>query len=316
MAGALIVGGAGFVGCHLARALVSRGDEVHVLIRPASDASRLAAISDQLSTYRADTRDERAIAEVLNKARPERVYYLARARREGLSPLEEAGQLVDSSIGELVKFLKATAKANVAPAVFVRAGTIAEYGAAPLPNDEAARERPLTAYGACVVAGTHLLAALAPSLPFRIANARLALIYGPLQSTEFLVPLILERCLAGQPVTIDDPESSRDFLYIDDLVEGMILLGEKDVGAADPINFGTGRAITMRRVAEVIVTAAGVSPSLIQYGKPNPNAGARHLCLTTDLAERLVGWRAKVPFEEGIGRMLTSILGDSSSMAR
>ncbi|NWG91521.1 MAG: NAD-dependent epimerase/dehydratase family protein, partial [Parvularculaceae bacterium] len=210
-----------------------------------------------------------------------------------------------SAVGGLISILRAAE--TTPPRVLVRAGTIAEYGEAAYPNDETVRERPVTAYGAAMLAGTHFLSALAPSLPYRVVNGRLALVYGPKQSTEFLIPLIVQRCLAGEPVTINDPDSSRDFIYVDDAARGLIALAEMKDPTADPINLGSGRPLTMREAADVIVKAAGASPSLINRGARSPQSGAKKLLLTTERAMSLAGWRAGIPFEEGISRMLREI---------
>ena len=80
----------------------------------------------------------------------------------------------------------------------IRAGSLAEYGLAPLPTREEAREEPVTVYGASLVAATHFVGALQSRLPFSVATARLALVYGPSQSIDYLVPLLITRCLAGK----------------------------------------------------------------------------------------------------------------------
>jgi nucleoside-diphosphate-sugar epimerase len=305
MSRALIIGGAGFVGSRLARRLLDRGDEVHLLVRPTTSLWRIERFLDRLTIHIAEGGDLELLSRIFAAARADIVYYLARTARGAEPPLKEADALAHSAVGGLIRILRAAEAAP--PRVLVRAGTIAEYGDAGYPNDESVRERPVTVYGAAMLAGTHILSALAPSLPYRVANGRLALIYGPQQSTEFLIPLIVEKCLAGEPVTINDPDSSRDFIYVDDAVRGLIALAEMTTASADPINLGSGRPITMQQAADIIVKAAEAPPSLIRRGEPSSAAGAKKLLLTTERARTLAGWRASIPFEEGISRMLHEI---------
>lgn len=299
---ALIIGGAGFIGSRLARALLDRGDTVSILARPSTSTARLEGVLDRLTLHRADDRDADALGRAFRAADAETVYCLARTPRDGKAPLADAEALVESSIGALVRILKAAAAAP--PRLFVRAGTIAEYGDAAYPNDEAGRERPTTAYGAAALAGTHLLSALAPSLPFHSVTGRLALVYGPRQSTEFLVPLLVERLLAGEPVTIHDPEASRDFLYVDDAVAGLIALAGLKATQKDPINIGSGRALTMEEAAAIILKETGAASALIRRGERAKATGAQRLLLTTERAAAIANWRATIRFEDGVARLL------------
>ncbi len=311
MADTLIVGGAGFIGSHLAKTLAGRGENVHVLARPRTDLGRLDPYMRSITAHRVDVSDDRALRDFFRACEPSRIYYVA-GRTHGQTPptIGGTGDLFRESVGDLIRIVEAAASAPRPARALVRTGTLAEYGAAPLPYDEAAREQPLTPYGAAAVAGTHYLSVAAGKLPFRIANARLALIYGPGQSNEFLVPLMIERCLRGEPITINDPAATRDLLYIDDLIEALIALSDIDVGPG-PINICSGAAVAMGDAAKVIARATGAPSGLIRTGDASAAAGARHLYGDPERAGQLLGWRARTPFEEGIGRMIKAARGDS-----
>ena len=94
MARVLITGGTGFIGSHLVRDCVARGEEVTVLARPGSDPWRLADVADRISLVRAHPLDAPAVAAVVARAGPRRVFHLAaRTRtpaRDDLSDLEDA----------------------------------------------------------------------------------------------------------------------------------------------------------------------------------------------------------------------------------
>ena len=96
----------------------------------------------------------------------------------------------------------------------------------------------MTAYGAGVVAATHLTAALQPRLPFRISTARLALVYGPAQSTDYLIPYLIQRCLDGLPSVVRRPDDRRDLIHVDDVVDGLLRLAEVELPGRDDRQYG------------------------------------------------------------------------------
>src|SRR3546814_4992508 len=93
------------------------------------------------------------------------------------------------------------------PRAVVRTGSIAEYGTGPLPYREDQHEEPETPYAVTHVIGTEQLRRLASILPFPVVTVRLALVYGPGQSEDFLIPAMIRRCLEGQPLTVRHPRS-------------------------------------------------------------------------------------------------------------
>lgn len=305
MAGTLITGAAGFIGAHLVRALINRGDEVHIVVRPSTNLWRIAPIVDNVRVHRVNMADKDALTRCFAKTCPKIVYHLGiQTRPLSALPVDEAAQLVETDLENLLRLLSAAAATHQPPQVFIRLGTLAEAGGAPLPYKEGEREQPLTPYAATMLAGTHFLSMLGPSLPFRVANPRVTLIYGPQQSTRFLIPLLVESCLLGKPIVINDPNARRDLLYVDDLVEALILLSEKQIACVEPINLCSGISYSMRQVAQLIVKATGASRALVQFGKSAASVGAKNIVGSPELAKRLLGWHARTPFEEGIRRMV------------
>src|SRR3546814_16839953 len=91
------------------------------------------------------------------------------------------------------------------PRAVVRTGSIAEYGTGPLPYREDQHEEPETPYAVTHVIGTEQLRRLASILPFPVVTVRLALVSGPGQSEDFLLPAMIRRVLEGKPLTVTPP---------------------------------------------------------------------------------------------------------------
>ena len=176
---------------------------------------------------------------------------------------------------------------------------------APLPYREEAREEPVTAYGASLVAATHFVGALQPRLPFTVATARLALVYGPSQSIDYLVPLLITRCLAGKDSIINRPEDRRDFIFVDDAVAALLCVAAAPLLGHTVINISSGAAPTMREVAQLVVEQTGARPDLIEFSNGSPPTGVTDLRGSPERARALLGWRSRIALAEGLKRTVS-----------
>jgi dTDP-glucose 4,6-dehydratase len=128
--------------------------------------------------------------------------------------------------------------------------------------------------------------------------------YGPFQHPEKLVPRFITQALDDEPLTIHgDGRASRDWIYVEDDAEGIEALIEADVDqvAGEVINLATGRDVSVVEVADLVLDALGKPSSLKRHVDERPGQVDRHIG-ATEKAERLLGWRARTSFEEGLER--------------
>jgi nucleoside-diphosphate-sugar epimerase len=296
----LITGAAGFIGSHLTAACVAGGHEVHVILRPASSARRLRPLGAALTRHYLDLRSEDDLRDCIRNTAPEIVFHLAGEPRRAKTPDFQDAVAAGEDVQCMVRLLRILSSARWPPRVFIRSGSLAEYGAAETPYSEDMREQPLTAYGAGMVAGTHFAAVLQPRLPFRIATARLALVYGPDQSTDYLIPFLIERCLDGLPSAVHRPDDRRDLIHVDDAVAGLLRLAEVELPGAAIVNLASGVAPSMRDVTKLVTEAAGASPDIVKMASEQPANGAALLLGSAERARALLGWTARTPIADGI----------------
>jgi nucleoside-diphosphate-sugar epimerase len=302
MKSALVTGGAGFIGSHLVRRLVSEGVRTHLIVRQQSDLSRLSAFAGAVEVHRAATDME--IARAFRQAAPQVVFHLAsQTRAGGRSAVDDAIGRVSGDLGFLLSIVKVAAEAATPPKAFVRAASLAEYGAAPPPYREEDRLQPLTPYGASMAACSEVLSALAPSLPFRVAQGRLALVYGPGQSTSFLIAQMVENLSGGRAVEIRNPEARRDLIFIDDAVDGLMALANRPE-AAGVFNICTGTGVSMREAAAAILNATGADRQLVRFGAAPVTDGAQDLWGSPDHTKKALDWRAETTFQEGVAQTI------------
>lgn len=292
----LIVGGTGFIGAHLVRRCVAEGHEVHVLARPTSDVGRLAELAAEVTLHRAAPADIPAMAAALQTAGPEWIFSLVgnTAQRHGRGFGQVSSCL--EGVADVMNLIEAVSRCREVPSVFVRTGSIAEYGAAPVPYREDQRERPVTVYGAALAACTHFASMIAPTLPFPIVTARLALIYGEGQSGDFLVPSLIEAAVFDRALPLDHPADRRDLLHVSDAVEALIRIAAQPPAAGTIVNVGSGRAVAVRDLAERVVRISQ-SASPIECGAQA--AGVEHRLDIGCLVEGW-GWQPSIDLDEGL----------------
>jgi UDP-glucose 4-epimerase len=305
----LVTGAAGFVGSQLVRRLLAGGDEVHVLVRPAARMDRLHDLAGDIQVHHSGLADRPTLDLCLAQARPERVFHLAAETRKVMTADVAAARRSLANLTNLVTLIEALSAMRQPPEVVVRTGTIAEYGRAPVPFREDGREEPVNPYGASMLAGTRYLSLLGAELPCAVATARLALIYGPGQSTEYFVADAIRRCLAGEEVSVAHPADRRDLIHVDDAVAGLLALARNPPPGASVVNIATGIAPLMREVAQVVVAATGADPGLIRYGRSARDEPASELRADTARARDLLGWEARIGLAWGVRQTVAATLG-------
>lgn len=303
MARVLITGGAGFIGSHLVARCIEQGDTVHVIARPETCLQRLQPLSGAYTLHILRLCDGPALRICFAQARPDQVFHLAaRTRREMEPALADAVDSINEDLLDLIGLLATAAETQSPPRVLIRTGSLAEYGPSPAPYLESQREMPLTPYSAALVAGAHYAQMLQPRLSFPVITARLALIYGPGQSEDFLVPGLIRRCLAHEPSKIRRPRHRRDLLHVEDAVDALCRLGSTPLLGGGIVNIATGVAPTMYETAQLILNATRADPSLIEYDWAEVEDGIPDFRASPAKAHDLLGWSARIALPEGIDR--------------
>jgi UDP-glucose 4-epimerase len=284
---ALVTGGAGFIGSHLADALVARGDEVVVL--------------DDLSTGRREFVDAAATLVEHDLRSPfetdaDVVFHLAAQADVGTS-MERPGFDAEVNVVGSVNTLEA-ARAAGAHLVFASTGG-AIYGSVAEPADEGSALLPVSAYGLAKRSAEVYVDGWNRIFGTRHVVLRFANVYGPRQSAALeggVVAIFLERLSAGEPTTIfGDGSITRDFVHVDDVVSALLLAAGHEGGV---FNVGTGVETTIAELHALCERAVGVDAPPA-YGPPRAGDALRS-ALDTTRATRELGFTASVPLAEGV----------------
>jgi UDP-glucose 4-epimerase len=262
---ALVTGGAGFIGSTLVDRLLAEGHTVDVVddlstgsLSNLSDAR--ASAGHQLTVHQMDVRSPEVV-ELLARRLPEVVFHLAAQADVRVSVADPVFDADVNIIGTL-RVLEGARLAEAKRVVFAASGgtLYGEPDASELPLKESLPHRPLSPYGVSKKAAIDYLVAYREMHALEFSALALANVYGPRQDPHGeagVVAIFAEHLLRGEQVTIfGDGEQTRDFVYVDDVVDAFVRAATKGGGLL--CNIGTGRETSVNELYREMANQAGV----------------------------------------------------------
>lgn len=300
----LITGGTGFIGSHLARDCVARGDHVTVLTRAPDKAWRLRDLRRQIDLVAADPHDPAETLRIVADVAPQRVFYLAAATR--VEPRPDLGDIeaaIGSNVAPLRNVLDAVRRLPVPPEAVVRAGTYAEYGECAHIHDVFSPEQPVDAYGLSALVGTHMLRLARERGGLPAVTVRLSLVYGASQSSDFMIPWAIREALAGRPIRIRRPHARRDVLHIHDAVAAFQLVADCAATMPPVVAVSTGAPVAMGDLGDEIARLLGADRPR-KSEAPAPDEARHTLSCRPSAAVLAAGWRPQVALRDGLAQVI------------
>jgi nucleoside-diphosphate-sugar epimerase len=286
----LVTGAAGFIGSHLVHRLLSKGAEVTAWLRPETNAWRLRPYETRIRIVEAALTNE----VVLRQTSPFDVIYHLGAAGTNQEETDDSRMIEGNILGTMaiLRFARKTSTRVIA------AGTLFEYGSGldlheemPLcPVNEYAASKAGAWLNARVFAARH-------GIPF--VWLRLSSTYGPAQSPCFVIPYTIVQALRGESVRLSGNEATRDFVYVDDVVEAFLRAGASRV-TDRAINICSGRPRTVKSAVQVVFNALGMPMDLVAGAYTDRGSGVTACSGNATLARELLDWGARVDFEGGI----------------
>jgi UDP-glucose 4-epimerase len=297
----LITGGAGFIGSHVADALILAGHTV-AIVDDLSTGNR-AWLHPKAAFYELDIRSEE-LGKVFAAERPDAVSHLAAQASVGRSVTDPAFD-ASVNIGGGLNLLDCCRRFDVRRMIYSSSGG-AGYGDTDLiPTSEDHPTRPASPYGITKVAMEQYLEAWGAVWGMSGVSLRYANVYGPRQNPHGeagVVAIFCSRLLAGQPLVINgDGHQTRDFVHVSDVAAANLLALER-ADVAGQVNIGTGVETSVNAICDGLSKAAGSRVETVHA--PERPGEQRRSCLSPKLAERLLGWRPTVLLDNGLAQTL------------
>jgi len=304
---ALVTGGAGFIGSHMADRLIEDGFEV-TIIDDESTGMR-ENVNPGARYVKGDIQDVKTLESAFDPI-PDVVFHIA-GKASTIKSFDDPYEDLTTNIIGTVNIIQLCLKLRVPRLLYASSMTV--YGEPmnlPIPESEPAK--PISYYGITkfsaerYVHSTGLRNDL--DFDFNVTSFRMFNVYGPRQSLENpyqgVVAIFISCALKDKPITIFwDGKQSRDFIYIDDVIDAWMLALNNPKTYGHVFNLGYGKRHTINQLADAVLKAVGKNREQCQINYEEKRPGdQRHMEADIYKAQKILDWNPKVSFEDGMLR--------------
>jgi nucleoside-diphosphate-sugar epimerase len=302
----LVTGGAGFIGSHLAEALLNKGCEIRMVdnlstgfmqnVNHLVDSGKITLIQGDVREYQMCRKAAEGVDLIFHEA----------AQINPAAAVRDAVADFEVNARGTLNMLDAARKEDVEKFVF--ASTNVYGNPRYLPVDEDHPVDLLSPYAAAKLSGEAYCIVYSNTYGVDTVRLRYTNVYGPRQraakSKSGVIPIFIERVLREQPPVIyGTGEQTRDFIYVSDVVEANILVAQNDECNGEVYNVGCGKEISIKQVAEQVIRTAGMRNLKPEYS-PARVADFHRCAVDLKKIREATGFKPKVPFQEGLQRTI------------
>ena len=303
---ALITGGAGFVGHHLARLLLENGCSVLVLDNfSVGRRENIASLMDRpgFDLTITDLTDEKATAEAVAKFQPEVVFHLAAIHFIPYCSKHPTETIKNNVVG--IQHLLEAVRNTPSVRRFIFASTADIYKPQDGPNiEDKTPVGSFNIYGISKIFGENLTRyyrEICPDVTF--INARFFNVYGPGETNPHVLPDILGYMAKSDTLPLGNVEPKRDYIYVTDLAEALWALAADSTPSTE-VNLATGKEYSVREVVDCIAELTGRKLTITRDPDKFRKSERMHLVGDRSKIRRLTGWTPKHSLKEGLAELL------------
>ncbi len=294
----LVTGPNSFIGSNLVKKLISKDFEVHILIRETSNLWRLSDCTDKITVHRVDLREREKLFDMVNLIKPDVIFHLATQGIYG-GVHSENKKIIETNFLGTINLIDACD--DIDYNCFVNTGSSSEYGMKNKPMKEDMICSPLNMYGITKNAATKYgqFVALTKNKP--IISLRLFSPFGYYDQKDRLISYAIVKSIRGESLELANPDSVRDYIFIEDVVDLYIKSIKKAKEFKGEIfNVGTGIQNNIKEVIEKI-TKITKSSSKINWGSEK-SRDYDNGCWVADIekTKKVFNWEPQYDLEEGL----------------
>ncbi len=296
----LVTGGAGFIGSHIAEALVQEGKRVRILDNLSTGKKgHMASFENRIEFVEGDIRDLDACRSAMSDV--DFVIHQAAIRSVPKS-VDRPTESHDANATGTLNMLVAAREAKVRR--FVYASSSSVYGDAKrFPQKEEYRPQPVSPYAASKLCGEHYAMLYTKTMGLETVSLRYFNVFGPRQDPESLysavIPKFMEQAYLGRPLEVHwDGRQTRDFTHIRNVVSANLLAAKTRKGIGETFNIANGKTHSLLDIIKVIESILG--RKLQRRHTPMRRGDVRKTWADISRARRLLGYKPVMNFEQGL----------------
>ena len=307
----LVTGAGGFIGSHLVERLHAQGAKVRAFVRYNSrgEAGLLRQLPPetltQLEIIGGDIRDSSAIFTASEGA--DVIFHLGALISIPYSYVHPR-EVTESNIIGTLNVLEAARHHKTARVIHTSTSEV--YGTARYaPINEAHPLQGQSPYSASKIGADKLAESFHLSFNVPVVTVRPFNTFGPRQSARAVIPTIITQALAGKVIKLGNLDTTRDFTYVEDTVEGFLKAAQADGAVGGTFNLGTGSEIRVGELADRIISATGTQAKVqVEALRLRPDKSeVLRLISDNSLAKQSLGWTPRFSLDEGLGRTIAWI---------
>jgi UDP-glucose 4-epimerase len=293
----LVTGASGFVGNNLARRLLEEGHEVHVLLRKGHTDWNLRNILADLRIHLVDLRDKRGLISLLANIRPEWIFHLAAFG--AYSWQTDVEQMLQTNVLGTTNLIDAALNCDFE--AFVNTGSSSEYGFKDYPPSEDVGLEPNSYYAVTKASATLFCRYTARNRNRHMPTLRLYSAYGPYEHPSRLIPTLVSKGLSNLLPPLVDPNISRDFVYVDDVIQAYLLAATvRDQSPGEIFNVGTGVQTSIREVVDIARMEMGITAEPEWGSMENRSWDTATWICNYQHIRAVLGWSPEHDFRAGL----------------
>ena len=293
----LVTGGAGFIGSHLCRRLVKLGANVSVVVKYKSiiDNVRLSSIWNDITIIEADLRNIDSLRQFQGK-HYDLIFHLAAYNHVGDSFLHVNETLMSNAVAtaNLLEFAPEYGRF-----IYISSSEVYGYQAS-VPFQEEFTPYPISPYSIGKYAGELYSHMKRQQTKKAIVCLRPFNTFGPYQSDRAVIPELIIKCLRGTPVETTEGLQTREFNYVDNIIDGLLLAAQVDPAPEVVINIGANQEIAICDLMRKIHQLSESQSELRIWALSNRPTEIWRMCASNERAEQILGWHPQISFEDGL----------------
>lgn len=292
----MVLGASGFIGANLFKTIASYRSDVYAVVRKEKNWRLIDFSDDQVIAV--DLTDPIASKNLVANISPQTVFDLIAYGAYSFE--EQSEKIYETNFFSLVRLVQLLSKKSIA--AFIHAGSSSEYGLNSAAPQEISLCEPNSDYAVSKLSAANYLQFVGKQKSFPCAHLRLYSVYGPLEDTSRLIPNAIKFALRGELPPFVSANTSRDFVYIDDVCAAFIMCAaQMNLNLYGEIfNIGSGQKTTITHLAEVLKNTFDV--------KVEPKFGSMDARIwdlpdwfsNSNKAEQVLGWKSSTNLEDGL----------------